>query len=263
MVAPLTRRLTRVGKIATSHDNQSKDPLSLRERAGVRVKRLNTHQPTAGTSLVVAPLTRRLTRVGKIATSHNNQSPDPLSLRERAGVRVKCLNTHQPTTAGTSLVVAPLTRRLTRVGKIATSHNNQSPDPLSLRERAGVRVKCINTHQPTAGTSVVVAPLTRRLTRVGKIATNHNNQSKDPLSLRERAGVRVKRLNTHQPTAGTSVVVAPLTRRLTRVGKIATSHDNQSKDPLSLRERAGVRVKRLSLRAVEALLLCAVPDAFC
>ena len=34
---PLPQGLTKVGKIATNHDNQSTDSLSLRERAGVRV----------------------------------------------------------------------------------------------------------------------------------------------------------------------------------------------------------------------------------
>ena len=79
-----------------------------------------------------------LTRVGKSAASPDNQSTDPLSLRERAGVRVKCLNIHQPP-VGTSLVAA-------------------LPTPVSsLWERAGVRVKCLNIHQPPVGTSLVAA----------------------------------------------------------------------------------------------------------
>ena len=36
-------------------------------------------------------LAEGITRAGKLAASYDHQSPDPLSLRERAGVRVKCL----------------------------------------------------------------------------------------------------------------------------------------------------------------------------
>ena len=44
------------------------------------------------------------------------------------------------------------------VGKNVINYENQSTDPLSLRERAGVRVKCLNTHQLPVGTSLL-APL--------------------------------------------------------------------------------------------------------
>ena len=90
----------KVGKSAASDDNQSTNSLSLRERAGVRVKCLDTHQPPAETPLVATPPTPvspvslwKLTRVGKSAASDDNQSTNSLSLRERAGVRVKCLDT--------------------------------------------------------------------------------------------------------------------------------------------------------------------------
>ena len=45
---------------------------------------------------ILSPST--LTRVGKSAASYDNQSTVPLSLRERAGVRVKCLPLSAPST---------------------------------------------------------------------------------------------------------------------------------------------------------------------
>ena len=84
----MDRKLTGVGKNAASYNCQSTDSLSLRERAGVRVKRLNTHQPPVGKSLLRALPTpvRARRRVGKNAASYNCQSKNSLSLRERAGV---------------------------------------------------------------------------------------------------------------------------------------------------------------------------------
>ena len=73
-------------------------------------------------SIIRALPTGNLTEVGKIAPSYDSQSIGPLSLR---------------------------------VYKGRHSSLNQSTDPLSLRERAGVRVKCLNTHQPPIGTSLV------------------------------------------------------------------------------------------------------------
>ena len=105
-----------------------------------------------------------------------------------------------------------------------------------------MRVKCLNTHQPPVGTSLVAGLPTYpcQPSRVGKSAANSTNS----LSLWERAGVRVKCLNTHQPPVGTSLVAGLPTYpcQPSRVGKSAANSTNS----FSLRERAGVRVKCLN-----------------
>ena len=169
----------------------NQNPLSLRERVGVRV--LPHRQPGRGPS-TAHPLSK-----DPYPAANQPTQRTPLSLRERVGVRV---SPHRNQNSPSSL--SPVEGE-----GVPYPAANQPKIPLSLRERVGVRVPPpINqagatqprTRQPTWG-RVTNPPLPgdggdppsphpRPPLSPGRGGTGVRHRPKVPLSLRERVRVR-------------------------------------------------------------------------